>query len=128
MRFRNNPLMHCEDIREMRREVRDCLASSFYVPERLADSASLLETGIAGSLAELVAFVESNFGVTIRREEALPENLDSIARVARFVCGKKACAASAPAEEIEDEAIDELGMGDRRHVPEAVELDPLDIG
>ena len=124
--------MLIEDIQEVRRQVRDYVVSSFYVadPDALADSASLIETGIIDStgVLELVAFLESTFGVKVGDDEMLPENLDSIARVACFVCRKKTCAGSASPEEVEDEAIDDLGMGDRGHVPEAVELDQLDIG
>lgn len=85
--------MLIEEIREVRRQVRDYLVSSFYVPDpgALADSASLIETGVIDSTGalELVAFLESTFGVRIGDEEMLPENLDSIARVAAFVCRKR---------------------------------------
>jgi len=121
--------MLIEDIQEVRRQVRDYVVSSFYVadPDALADSASLIETGIVDStgVLELVAFLESTFGVKVGDEEMLPENLDSIARVARFVCSKKTCAGSAPAGDLED-AIDDLPLGDR--VPEPVEIDQLNIG
>ena len=89
--------MQCEDIREIRREVRDYLVTSFYVPGPLADSASLIETGIFDSagVLELVAFLESTFGVKVGDGEMRPENLDSIARVAAFVCRKKIAALEA---------------------------------
>ena len=122
--------MQLEDNREIRREVRDYIISSFYVPdpEALADSASLIKTGIIDDdgVLEMVAFLESTFGVKIGDEEMAPENLDSIARVASFICRKKTCAEPAPADEVEDDGIDELAVGDRL-IPEAVELDHINI-
>lgn len=121
--------MQFEDNKEIRREVREYIVSSFYVPDpaALADSASLIQTGIIDStgVLEMVAFLESTFGVKIDDEEMLAENLDSIARVAAFVCRKKTCAPSAPPEEAEDLRVDGLGMGDGRHVAEVAELDDL---
>ena len=88
--------MQIEDNQEIRRQLRDFVISSFYVadPAALADSASLIETGIVDStgVLELVAFLEQTFGVKVNDEEMLPENLDSIARVAAFVCRKRVAA------------------------------------
>jgi len=121
--------MQIEDNKEIRRQVRDYVVTSFYVADAdaLADSASLMETGIIDStgVLEMVAFLESTFGVRVDDEEMLPENLDSIARVAAFVCRKKACAESAVLEETDDLPLDDLGMSDGRHVPEVAELDDL---
>lgn len=127
--------MQCEDIREIRREVRDYLVSSFYVPDpqALADSGSLLREGIIDEtgMLEMVAFLESTFGVKIDEVEIAPENLDSIARVAAFVCRKKAAAEADLGERVEeagDEAVDEVGMGPGGPVADAVELDQLHPG
>jgi len=119
--------MQCEDIREVRREVRDHLITSFYVPGPLADSASLIETGIFDSsgMLELAAFLESNFGIAIEADEIVPENLGSIARIASFVCRKKVTSALL-VEEAADHRVDEVGMGDGAHVADVVELDYLD--
>jgi acyl carrier protein len=127
--------MRIEDNQEIRRQVRDYLVSSFYVaePEALADSASLLKNGIIDEtgMLEMVAFLESTFGVKIDDEEIAPQNLDSIARVAAFVCRKKAAAEAdlgEPVEEAGDEAVDEIGVGHGSHVADAVELDHLHPG
>lgn len=92
--------MQFEDNKEIRRQVRDYVISSFYVadPAALPDSASLIETGVIDStgVLELVAFLEQTFGVSVGDDEMLPENLDSIARVAAFV-GRKRIAATIPA-------------------------------
>jgi acyl carrier protein len=120
--------MQCEDIREIRREVRDYVVSSFYVPgpETLADSASLIDTGIIDEtgMLEMVAFLESTFGLEIDEREICAENLGSIARAAAFVCRKRAESAQ-PVDETADDAVDEVGMGDGGHVTDAVELDDL---
>jgi acyl carrier protein len=50
------------------------------------DSDELLENGIVDSLGilDLVAFLESEFGLGVTDEELLPENFRSIEQVARF--------------------------------------------
>src|SRR6185436_5355954 len=127
--------MQIEDNQEVRREVRDYLVSSFYIadPEALADSASLLKNGVIDEtgMLEMVAFLESTFGVKIDDGDIAPENLDSIARVAAFVCRKKAAAEAdlgEAVEEADDESVDEVGMGHGSHVADAIELDHIHPG
>jgi acyl carrier protein len=127
--------MLIEDIQEVRRQVREYVVSSFYVADAagLADSASLIETGIVDStgVLEMVAFLESTFAVKVDDDEMRPENLDSIARIAAFVCRKTADAApilGVPVEEAGDDAVDDVGMGHGGHVTDAVELDQLHSG
>ena len=126
--------MQCEDIREVRGEIRDYVISSFYVPspETLADSASLRKSGIIDEtgMLEMVAFLESTFGIGIEEDDIVPENLDSIARAAAFVCRKKEEAAEAapaePVEEAADEsADDEIDIGPALPVPDALEADQI---
>jgi acyl carrier protein len=61
----------------------------------LASSDSLLERGIIDStgVLELVGFLEQKYGITIQDEELVPENLDSIERLVRFVSKKVEIAA-----------------------------------
>ena len=57
------------------------------VRESLQDDDSLLEQGhidLRGVL-ELVEFVEDEFGIEVETEEVVPENLDSINKVAIYV-------------------------------------------
>ncbi|MBD3219890.1 acyl carrier protein [bacterium] len=58
------------------------------------DRMSLLDNGVIDStgVMELVAFLEDDFGLTIRDEELVPENLDSVANLASFVERKQAAA------------------------------------
>ena len=53
----------------------------------LTDEASLLEHGIIDStgVLELVSFLEEGYQLKIDDEELIPENLDSIGNLARFV-------------------------------------------
>ncbi len=53
----------------------------------LQDDASFLEEGIVDStgVLELVMFVEETFGIEVDDEEIVPENFDSVERLARYV-------------------------------------------
>jgi len=61
-----------------------------------ADDASFLEQGIIDStgVLELVTFLEDHFQVTLADDELVPENLDSIDNLARFLETKQASPAS----------------------------------
>lgn len=54
---------------------------------RLDDTDPLLESGVIDSLGvlDLVAFIESEFTITVDDEELLPENFQDIARIAAYV-------------------------------------------
>jgi acyl carrier protein len=53
----------------------------------LADTDSLLESGVMDStgILELVAFLETEFSIQMADAEIVPENLDSIASIAKFL-------------------------------------------
>ena len=74
--------------------VRQFILSNFYVadPAALSDEGSLLDRGVIDStgVLEVITFVEDTFGVKVADEEMLPENLDSIDRIAAFVERKRA--------------------------------------
>jgi acyl carrier protein len=55
--------------------------------EKLQENDSLLEKGIIDStgVLELVAFIEEKYNITVEDEELIPENLDSINRIAEFI-------------------------------------------
>ncbi len=61
----------------------------FYVsdPSELRDDTLLVTTGIVDStgMLEIIAFLEEEFGIRIRDDETVPENLESIRRIAAFV-------------------------------------------
>jgi acyl carrier protein len=78
----------------MRDKVRAFVTSNFYVadPAKLQDAESLLDSGIIDStgVLEVIGFIEDNFGLTVEDHEMLPENLDSIERIASFIQRKQA--------------------------------------
>ena len=57
----------------------------------LPGSASLIEAGIIDStgVLELVGFLEETYGVDIADAELVPENLDSIDNILRFMAVKR---------------------------------------
>jgi acyl carrier protein len=77
------------------KEIRGYIVENFLFgnEEELADDHSLLEYGLIDStgILELVAFLEERFGVHVPDEEMIPDNLDSIERLVRYV-GSKATA------------------------------------
>jgi acyl carrier protein len=56
----------------------------------LGDQDSFLESGIVDStgVLQLVSFLESTYGIQVRDEELLPENLDSIDRISEYLTRK----------------------------------------
>jgi acyl carrier protein len=78
-------------------QLRHFIISNFYIadPAGLSSDQSLLDAGIVDStgVLELIGFVEREFGITVDDEEIVPDNLDSISRLAAFVDRKRAAAA-----------------------------------
>lgn len=58
--------------------------------ESITPDASLLDAGIIDStgVLELVSFLETTFGIQVQDDEMLPENLDSIRAITRYVSRK----------------------------------------
>lgn len=54
---------------------------------QLGNDDSFLDTGIIDStgVLELVGFLEKRFEIAIEDDELVPDNLDSVTRIARFV-------------------------------------------
>ena len=84
---------------ETKQRIREFVTSNFYVadPAALEDAASLLDQGIIDStgVLEVILFLETTFGIAVDDAEMLPENLDSIERIAAFVARKKCAMAEA---------------------------------
>ena len=55
---------------------------------------SLLGRGIVDStgMLEIIMFIEEQLGVTVKDEEMVPENLDSVSRITAFVESKRKAA------------------------------------
>ena len=80
-------------------EVREFLRENFPLSAdgvMLAPDDSLIEVGVIDStgVLELIGFIEERYEIEVGDEEVLPENLDSIASITRFVGGKVGAAAS----------------------------------
>lgn len=78
---------------DIKEQVRAFVTSNFYVADltSLEDGASLLDRGIIDStgVLEVIFFIEETFGIKVEDSEMLPDNLDSIERIAKFVTSKK---------------------------------------
>lgn len=59
--------------------------------EKLADTESLLEAGLIDStgILELVAFIETEFSIQMADADIVPENLDSLETIVRYVERKR---------------------------------------
>lgn len=59
-------------------------------PEELDDSVSFLESGIMDStgIMELVMFLEEEFEIKVQDAEMVPENLDSVNNLLKYLHGK----------------------------------------
>lgn len=85
---------------QLKSEIKEFIVENFLFGEggdTLSDSQSLVEAGLIDSLgvAELVAFIESRYGVVAADDELIPDNFDSIERVAAFVEKKSTPAVAA---------------------------------
>ena len=75
---------------QLKTEIRQFIVENFLFGEggdTLSDGQSLVEAGLIDSLgvAELVAFIEGRYGIVAADEELIPDNFDSIERVASYV-------------------------------------------
>jgi acyl carrier protein len=78
----------------MESEIRVFLAQNFVLGadlDRLPATASLIETGLIDStgVLELVAFLEESYDISIADSELVPENLDTIESIVRFLGEKR---------------------------------------
>lgn len=76
---------------EIERDIREFIADNFILDaDTLASDASLTQSGVLDSMGvlELIMFIEQRFGLTVPDDQALPENLDSVARIAHYVRGR----------------------------------------
>jgi acyl carrier protein len=55
--------------------------------ETLKDDTSFMEEGIIDStgILELVFFIEETFGFSVEDDELIPDNMDSLQNIARFI-------------------------------------------
>lgn len=91
---------------QIEKQIRQFILQNLYFVEdnSFSDDASFLETGVVDSMGvmELVAFIQSEFGVTTENHEVVVENFDSVGKLANFVRRKLSLSkrgASLPATE-----------------------------
>lgn len=81
------------NIINIKAQVRAFMTSNFYVadPKILDGTTSLLDRGIIDStgVLEVILFIEDTFGIEVKDNEMLPDNLDSIDRISNFIARKK---------------------------------------
>jgi acyl carrier protein len=77
---------------DYRQEIRVFIVENFLYGDGqlLDDEGSLLEKGIMDStgILELIAFLEQTFEIQVNDEEIVPDNLDSLVRIEKFLKGK----------------------------------------
>ena len=74
--------------------VKQFIVENFYVsdPAELTEDTSLITGGYVDStgMLEMIAFLEREFGIRVKDQEMVPENLETIGQIAEFVARKKA--------------------------------------
>ena len=77
---------------EVSAQIRKFVIENFLFEDNgsLNEDTSFLENGIIDStgVLELIEFIERSFDIKVEDDEIIPENFDSISRVAAFVRGK----------------------------------------
>lgn len=73
--------------------IKDYIARNLLFDEtaHIDESTSLLDTGVIDStgVMDLVAFLETQFAIEVADEDLIPDNLDSIEKIASFVERKR---------------------------------------
>jgi acyl carrier protein len=74
--------------------VRSYLLEYFYVsdPAELTDETSLIDSGIVDStgMLDVILFLEAEYSFHVEDDETIPENLETISRIAAYVGRKRA--------------------------------------
>jgi len=81
-----------EPLVKIKKEVRNFILENFLPEKELSDDDSLLETGVIDStgILEIVSFIQNTCGFIFEDEDLIPDNLDSIEKIAAFVTRKLA--------------------------------------
>jgi len=80
--------------------VREFVVENFLFGDgsRLENDTSFLQSGIVDStgILELTAFLEKTYGIKVEDHELVPENMDSMANIARYIDQKRPAASAVP--------------------------------
>ena len=79
---------------DVEKEIRDFIVDNFLFGNREklpGDDDSFLQNGLIDStgILEVVNFIEEKFGIGVEDDELVPENLDSVRRLAGFIMRKR---------------------------------------
>lgn len=80
---------------DIKTKVRQYVLDNFLMggdPDRVTDSVSFIDKGIIDStgVLELVSFIQETFNIRVEDAEMIPENLDSLEKIEKYVRGKLA--------------------------------------
>lgn len=75
---------------DIKKQIVDFITSNFLFDDAQAnidEKESLLETGVVDStgVLELIALIEEKYGIQVEDEEIIPENLDTILDITRYI-------------------------------------------
>ena len=74
---------------KLKSEIKDFIVENFLYGEdnELRDDVSFLEKGLIDStgVLELVAFIEKRYEISVKDEELIPDNLDSVDKIVAFI-------------------------------------------
>lgn len=75
-------------------EIREFIVENFLFGGKdipLGNDDSFLQKGFIDStgILEVVSFIEEKFGISVEDDDLLPENLDSVSRLAKFIARKR---------------------------------------
>ncbi|RKX27300.1 MAG: acyl carrier protein [Candidatus Zixiibacteriota bacterium] len=85
--------MTTTDTATIRNKLRQFIAETFFIGEGsddLADADSFMENGVIDStgILELTSFLEERFEITVEDDDMIPDNLDSIDNLVRYLGSK----------------------------------------
>jgi acyl carrier protein len=80
---------------DIKQQVRAYLLDNFLMggsADEIQDETSFMGSHVLDSTGflELIAYLEETFGIKVKDEEMLPENLDSLVNIERFLARKRA--------------------------------------
>ena len=80
-------------MQEVEKELREYVVGNFLFGRddpTLRNGDSLMERGVVDStgVLELIQHLEAKYGIKVQDEDLIPDNLDSISNLARFVLSK----------------------------------------
>lgn len=84
-------MVHSDE--QIQEQVKQFIVTTFFLDPatvKMTPSTSFLSEGIIDStgILEVVGYLESTYGIKVEDTEMLPQNLDSLGNISRFVRGK----------------------------------------